>query len=204
MERALADRGYEVINLAYWGDTIREISERLEFVEALKNTKAKILLLGGGGNDLLQYGRLQQFLKIFDEHRPVKDYLKPEFTIELARVMSSYEICLSALKANKLSKVMVVVHGYDYAQPMSLGWLGEPLETMGIDDAGLQKSIIKHMMDLFNNALKAMARNHANVVYVNLRNTVKNRWHDELHPSKEAFADIAKKIEQTITEIPVG
>ena len=170
----------------------------------LKSTKAKLFLLGGGGNDLLQNGNLSKLLELYDQDRPVKKYLKPEFKIALGRVISHYELCMSALKIHRLSRVLVIVHGYDYAQPMDLGWLGEPFHHMGIDELPLQSAIVKVLIDAFNTELRKFAKRHNNVIYVNLRNTVGDRWHDELHPSTEAFTEIAAKIEKAITSISVG
>lgn len=198
MERALTDIGHEVKNLAYWGDTIREIADRLEFIPVLKATKAKHFLLGGGGNDLLQNGNLQKLLELYEPGKPATKYLKPEFKVELARVISNYEMCLSALKVHNLSKTKVIVHGYDYAEPGELQWLGEPFAYMGIDDDALRRAIVKKLIDSFNTELRRFAKRYPNVTYVNLRNTVKDRWHDELHPTAEAFADIAKKIDRAI------
>jgi hypothetical protein len=36
---------------------------------------------------------------------------------------------------------------------------------------------------------------------VNLRGTVGERWHDELHPSKAGFEDLAAKMEAAIEAV---
>ena len=193
LERALTALGHDVRNLAYWGDTIEDIAGRLDFIGALKKTGASHLILGGGGNDLLSEGKLVKHLMLYLDDRKPEDYLKPSFDEVLNRVMKFYEICFDALDIHKL-KPKVIVHGYDYAKPMNLGWLGEPMSFMGIDDPDLQQSIAKVMMNRFNKALKALANGRKRVTYVNLRGTVQNDWHDELHPNRKGFERVAHKI----------
>lgn len=198
LARALAKPGRTLENLAYWGDTIEEIAQRLDFIQALGDTRAPYFLLGGGGNDLLQDGSLRKYLVVTnrDNLKPA-DYLKPEFEVALRRVMKNYEICLDALDIHGL-KPKVILHGYDYAQPMELGWIGEPMRFMGIDDLALQQAIVNVMMDRFNVALKKVAKDRKRVKYVDLRGTVGNDWHDELHPSRAGFERVALKIEAAL------
>lgn len=197
LDRALQALGYDVRNLAYWGDTIEDIAQRLDFIGALANTGASHLILGGGGNDLLHEGKLAKHLMLYQEGRKPKDYLKPSFDVLLNRVMKSYELCFDALDLNKL-KPKVIVHGYDYARPMSLGWLGEPMSFMGIDDLDLQQAIVNVMIDRFNTKLKKVAESRKRVTFVDLRGTVGEDWHDELHPSREGFERVALKIQKSL------
>lgn len=198
--RALVDLKYPTENVAYWGDTIAEIARLREYYKALKGLKAEVLLLGGGGNDLLADGRLQTYLKLYDKDRPADQYLKSNFQFDLDAVMSAYEMILRDIYGDPdLTKVQVIVHGYDYARPMRLGWLGNPMAAMGITEfeGDLQKAIVKQMIDAFNDRLRALATRWKGVTYVDFRGMVGDRWHDELHPKKDAFADLAAHLVKT-------
>lgn len=201
--RALEDRGHSVKNLAYWGDTIEEIDAVGEYIQALRFTNAPILLLGGGGNDLLSGGKLKEFLRQYvpDSGFTAKDYILPSLRGAVRKIIGHYDNILNRVAADpQLANTRVVVHGYDYARPMSLGWLGEPLDFRGFDywKADLRTGIIKILIDNFNSELAAFARSHPNVIYVDFRNRVGDRWHDELHPRKEAFIDLARYWETTV------
>jgi hypothetical protein len=194
--RGLEDLGYDVTNLAQWGDTIQNIVDTKEYLPALKSTEAPFLLVGGGGNDLLGGGRLQTFLHDYSPGATAKGLIKPQFYVELDKVISNYKIVLhDVFQDSKTRNVRIIVHGYDYARPMRLGWLGNPMAAMGINDidhADLQDGIVKLLIDAFNMQLKGLEAAHDNIVYVDFRNMVGDRWHDELHPEKAAFADLSK------------
>lgn len=203
LSRALAARGHTIHNIAYWGDTIAAIAGARDYLNALKHTKAKLLLLGGGGNDLLGGSKLKTYLRLYSPERQPKDYLLDSFYQELRNVILHYEAILESIAADSaLKNVKIVVHGYDYARPMKLGWLGEPMAFVGIDEykAELQIDIVKVLMDAFNEELKAFARRHKAVTYIDFRGVVGDRWHDELHPSKAAFAELAAILEQKVIE----
>lgn len=205
LERALTAEGIVVENLAYWGDHIAEIVTKKDYLAALLGTGYKHLLLGGGGNDLLSEGRLARYIRLYTPGMAASDYLKPLFWSDLARILSDYDIAVNdVLKTPGLGHVHIYVHGYDYARPMKLGWLGQPFELMGIDDfhAALQTAIVKLMIDAFNDGLKALDKKYAQVHWVDFRGMVGDRWHDELHPRKEAFVDLAAKMAAAIRANP--
>lgn len=197
LTRALKARGLKVESYAHWGDTIASIAKTQEYLQALREYRPGHFLLGGGGNDFLGEGRLKRYLNIFDPSLAAKDYLKPNFFADLAKAMNAYARVLKDIsKVPEIAATKVIVHGYDYARPMSLLWIGEPMKEQGIDNGGekLMRGVVKALIDAFNIELKAFAAKTPNVIYVNLRNTVKDDWHDELHPNKAAFERCAAKI----------
>lgn len=201
LSRALQARGHTIHNLAYWGDTIADIARARDYLTALRNTKAPFLLLGGGGNDLLGDGRLKTYLRLFAPERRPADYILDVFYHDLRRVILHYEDILDRIAADPpIKRTKVVVHGYDYARPMRLGWIGDPMEFVGVgwDRPELQNGIIKVMIDAVNAELAALAGRRDNVIYVDFRNKVGDRWHDELHPRREAFEELAAIVEAAI------
>ncbi|MEJ1157963.1 hypothetical protein [Prosthecomicrobium sp. N25] len=199
--RGLEDLGYPVENIAYWGDTIAEIWRIKDYRRALRDTGAKHFLLGGGGNDLLGEGRLQTFLRLYEKGRKTEDYFKPGFYKALDDVMDTYKLILhDVYDRPEFRDVTVIVHGYDYAKPMKLGWIGEPMAMQGIDEyhPKLQDALVKYMIDHFNERLADLRRYWPKLVHVDFRGMVKGRWHDELHPRKEAFVDLALHLSQSI------
>jgi hypothetical protein len=201
LSRALTDIGLEVENLAYWGDELADIVRIKDYMAALRQTGAKAFLLGGGGNDLLSGGRMSNWVHLYTPGLAIADYLKQDFYDALSRVMANYWIALNdVVDAPDLEDVHVFVHGYDYARPMKLGWIGEPLARMGIDEyhEDIQTGIVAIMIDEFNRRLAKLASHYDRVHYVDFRNRVGDRWHDELHPRKEAFVDLGADLAAAI------
>jgi hypothetical protein len=204
LSRALTDLGFAVENLAYWGDELADIVRIKDYMAALRQTKAKAFLLGGGGNDLLSGGRMANWVHLYTPGLSAAEHVKLDFHDALSRVMANYWIAMNdVVDAPELKDVHVFVHGYDYARPMKLGWIGEPLARMGIDEfhEDLQTGIVKVMIDEFNRRLEKLASHYDRVHYVDFRNRVGDRWHDELHPRKEAFADLGADLAAAIAAV---
>lgn len=203
--RALDDRGHKVENLAYWGDTIKAIATANDYMEALRKTKWPLLLLGGGGNDLLANGKLKTYLRLYvpESGYGPRDYILNNFYQDLRSIILNYERILDRIAADPVTaRTRVIVHGYDYAKPMDLGWLGEPLDFAGFTywHAELRNGIVKVLIDEFNRELAALATRHKNVIHVDFRSRVGDRWHDELHPTKPAFMDLARFLEAEVVK----
>ncbi|MCP4710496.1 MAG: peptidase C14, caspase catalytic subunit p20, partial [Planctomycetes bacterium] len=160
-----------------------------EFYNALKEYNAKVFLISGGGNDLLGGGRLATLIRPFDASFSPSQYLNREFEKALNDLEYLYERLFKRLN-EKFPDLHVICHGYDYAIPgeftipFNTGiWLKKPMESLDIIDEDLQRKIIIELMDEFNKMLENVSKNHKNIRYVNLRDTVNNNeWFDELHP----------------------
>ena len=76
-------------------------------------------------------------------------------------------------------------------------------EFVGLDGfPKLENGIVKILIDSFNRELEGLATRHPNVLRVDFRGKVGNRWHDELHPSREAFAELGAMVERAILAAP--
>jgi len=72
----------------------------------------------------------------------------------------------------------------------------------GIKDNEDKQAIIIYILDLFNDMIDKLANDIGRVHYVDLRGTIKtNQWHDEIHPNKNGYEDIAVKIKNKIREL---
>ncbi|MDV7143982.1 caspase family protein [Tropicimonas sp. TH_r6] len=192
---------YAVYSLGAAGDLLKQIARKQQYLKALQETGGSILLLSGGGNDLVAGGALADYLEEFDVDLRPGDYLKSSFQSLLDSAFGHYEtICRQVLGA--FPHVEILCHGYDYPVPASGRWLGKPMETRGIRDSGLQKAIAAEMMDRFNRGLWRMARRFRQVTYIDCRGVVgDNRWFDELHPTNAGYADVAARFDREIRRI---
>jgi hypothetical protein len=157
--RALEARGtFEVISVAYWGDTIHEIAKRADYMNAilgeqLQGRQVDALLLSGGGNDLLGEGGLSRVLKVPSvAGKSAADYVKTDALGRiLRRAIEDYGIILANARANpKTATLPIFVHGYDYAKPMKLIWLEDPMDAVGVPNMDVKRDIVRVVMDAFN------------------------------------------------------
>ncbi|EPX77153.1 D-Ala-D-Ala carboxypeptidase family metallohydrolase [Litoreibacter arenae] len=192
---------YAVYSLGAAGDLLKSMADKQEYVAAIRETGAEILLLSGGGNDLVAGGALASHLEEFDPDLMPQDYLLPSFHALLDDALKHYGRMFTQVH-QLFPHVSILCHGYDYPVPNKDRWLGKPMEARGIRDKSLQKAVARCMMDEFNRRLRRAAKAMPNVTYIDCRNTVgDHRWHDGLHPDNGGYADVARKFAREITKI---
>ena len=192
---------YAVYSLGAAGDLLKNMADKQEYIAALRETGAGILLLSGGGNDLVAGGALASHLEEFDADLMPADYLLSSFQALLDDALSHYSRMFRQVHQH-FPHVTILCHGYDYPVPNKDRWLGKPMESRGIRDRSLQKAIARCMMDQFNRRLRRAAKAMPNVTYIDCRNVVgDHRWYDGLHPDNSGYADVARKFAHEITKI---
>ena len=192
---------FAVFSLGAAGDTLDNMVRRPEYLDALEDTGASILLLSGGGNDLVAGGNLARHLRPFDPHLAPEGYLLASFDALLDHAIAQIDkIVRDAGRAFPF--VQVICHGYDYALPANGRWLGKPMKSIGIKDNALQKAIAAIMVDRLNTKLQALAATNGRLAYIDCRNKVgESRWHDELHPDNAGYADVANLVKAEINRL---
>ena len=125
-----------------WGDTLENMDTAAEYLQAIQDKNASILLFSGGGNDVLGGGNLKEQLIEFDENLSAPEHLAPSFNEVLDEAITHYHHILKSVH-DLPGGVRVICHGYDYAIPNSEQvWpqsrLGAPMKERGITDRGFQ------------------------------------------------------------------
>lgn len=205
--------GYQITNLAHWGDTLNEMLLAGEFWPYMDGGD-DLLLFSAGGNDILGNGGLAGFLNLFDVgHAKPSDaayYVKREFFNNLDIVVSHIENGLIKPMVARHANKKIIMHGYDYVIPRPNGpWLGASMEYQGLDptfNAGLCQAIVRLMIDAYNSRLKALASRYGgSFIHLDLRGTVrKNEWYDELHGKDAAAIKIARKFATMIDSVKIS
>lgn len=192
---------YAIYSLGAAGDLLKRMADKQEYIRALEETGAEILLLSGGGNDLVAGGALASHLEAFDPELAPADYLLPSFQALLDDALGHYGRMFRQVQ-QRFPHVNILCHGYDYPVPNKDKWLGQPMESRGIRDRALQMAIAAEMMDQFNRRLRRLSRSMPNVTYIDCRGVVgNNRWFDGLHPTGEGYGDVARKFQLEINRI---
>lgn len=198
-------KGYAVRSLDAAGDTLENMLKDREYIEAIRESNASILLLSAGGNDALGGGNLRAHLRDFDPALSPAAHVLPSFEQLLDHALAMVERVLREVEAEP--GVVTICHGYDHVIPNAGKWLGVPMGARGIVDAAVQRAIAAHLIDRFNERLSHLvSRFGERALHVNARGAVGNRlgnWHDELHPKEPGYARVADRFDLAIREAVV-
>ena len=192
-----------IYSLAAAGDLVEHMALRREYAPALRDTNSRILLLSGGGNDLLGEGRLELLLKEYRDNTPVEELVDKGALIQASdRILSFYEQILHDVKIN-FPGVKIFGHGYDTPFPKQGGkYFGKPFKNKKIPlDVG--RKVVELISSYFSDRLSSIQNTYDNFVFVNLKGSVgdsPNSWDDELHPENAGFKRAAKKMLEVVRE----
>ena len=205
---------YNIYSLGEAGDEIRNYFMKGKFHQALEDVQKKyhqtprILLLSGGGNDILGK-QLVDFVhpkaEIKDQTNPA-DYFTTKFDHEIDTIMEIYADIFETTK-DKIPNIDIITHGYDYilAAKRKTSWVNKYLIQQGYDTEEERKMLIKYLIDTFNLRLETLANQsqyQPYVHYINGRGEVQQyQWYDEIHPNKEGFQQIVLKFRKKIREV---
>ncbi|MVO95505.1 GDSL-type esterase/lipase family protein [Rhizobium leguminosarum] len=180
------------------GDLLSDMAKQDELTAAIVAEQPDVVMLSGGGNDLLGDGRLSRYLLQHEDGKEPAEHIGPEFDATVGRIIVIYRDLID--KALAAGARRVVCHSYDYAIPNGGPWLGRPMLKLGIVDHNTQRAIVRILIDRFHAALTSMALDFGGAVVVaDCRGAVKDsEWYDELHPTNPGFARVARIIQATV------
>ncbi len=196
----LLTRKYAIRSLDAAGDTLENMVESGEYIDALRQTGASVFLFSGGGNDVLGGGHLYDFLRDYDGMLTPAQHILPGFKALLDEAIANYDKIIRSVE--KLpGDILILCHGYDWPLPNKGRWLGKPMERHGIKDAIFQRGIVAEMINRFNARLGQLLAGFANAQHLDLRGVVGDTladWQDELHPTSTTFAKVADRFDKAI------
>lgn len=213
---SVAHKGDRIEDMAYSEGQLDSFTRLL--IRALhRDVNPKAILLSGGGNDIAGnvFGMLlnhsQSGIAGLNESIAagmIDERLADAYTTIITSITT---VCESIFN----EKIKVIVHGYAYPIPDGRGFLGGfwllpgpwlapgfRLKGYGDEDLVRRIAILKTLIDKFNNMLSHLPEIEGfdHVRYLDFRNippesdgtNYKEWWGNELHPTKEGFAQIAK------------
>lgn len=171
---------------------VREMLDQGELVPAVEAQQPDLILLSGGGNDLLGEGRLARVLPDYRPGEPAQWYLREGgFAAALDDVMAAWAEQLRRVRA-VAPDTPILAHSYAHAIPAGGRWLGRPMAMLGIADPALQRAIVAAMIDAFHERLSALVASVGKAAVADCRGVVADRlWDDELHPTSDGYAAVA-------------
>lgn len=201
---AIADRiwwngTHNIKNIAYWGDTIKKILDKKQYLYTIEKHRADYFLLSAGGNDL-QIGLAQlEYLHEYDPNRLLSNYLTNIGKQGLNEITDSYRKILKEV-TSKFPNIKILLHGYDYPRPL-VGegkYIGQFLRRKGFPDS-VMSSIIEPIIEELNNRIYSVSLEFNNVNYLNLLTITSDyTWYDDMHPSSDGFIALTDVFEENI------
>lgn len=201
IDQLSADPDKAVFSLSAAGDLLGDMANRREYLEALEQTGARVMLLSGGGNDMLGGGRFESFLLPYQAGKTGADLLEmPLVREELRRAIDNYRRILGEVQ-QRFPAVLVFGHGYDVSFPLDNGrWLGKPLAARQIP-LNVGRTAVEAVLEIFATGLAGLEEEFPNFRFIDLRGRVgnsKKSWFDELHPEDPGFGRVAKAFREAI------
>ncbi|NEP15207.1 MAG: SGNH/GDSL hydrolase family protein [Symploca sp. SIO2C1] len=197
---------YAIYSIGAAGDFLKDIVVQSEIALAVEMTGAEVLLLSGGGNDLLGGvtgdSNIKNLLRDFEPSLKPEDYPNENFESFLSEVIELYRSLLEKL-TTQFNHLKILYHGYDYVIPVAGGaFLGNPMASKGITDPSLQQAIMKVVVDRLNEEQIALMAKMDRVFHIDCRGAVgNNQWFDEIHPTNEGYQHVAERFHQKIQEV---
>ncbi len=207
-EFAVLDVGVPGALAAQYRDQFFGLEGNAGLRQELLTHQPDILLLSGGGNDLL--GDLEKHLPLND--RPLEQYLAGDFRKVMDGVIPDLEwVARKSVETVTTKDLAIIFNGYDVAVPgggKGGDWLRGPMTRLGIP-AGKQGRLVDLMIKRFNEALRDLTKRLRQdfggvagrfAVADTVGVTGVYRWYNEIHPNSEGFRDVAARFRRSILQ----
>lgn len=223
---SVAHRGDTVESMAYDTPQLARVARLFERLAA-ERVPPRAILLSAGGNDVAG-SELRTLLNHAASGLPplnekiVAGVIDERLRFALASVIAT----LTEMARDHFRRtVPVLVHGYDYPIPDGRGWMGgawflpgpwlQPsFHGKGHVDLARNAAVMRDLMDRFNAQLASLPSfpGLAHVSYLDLRGTLtaslergawKQSWGNELHPTKDGFAAVARLFNDRLQAFPL-
>ena len=213
--------GVPILNLAKAGDETRfmlGVEQRQLIAQHLREgcpdgTPWELMLFSGGGNDIVAQP-LALWLNDYAPGLPVGKLLnKSRYSNALALVQAAYEDLIK-IRDQTSPQTQLAFHAYDFAIPDGRGicglgpWLKPAFDVHGFPgDLVNSTAVVREMLLQFKTMLQALAQSEPRITFINAQGTlapIKASWHNEMHPSKGGFNQIADVFSATINELFPG
>lgn len=181
--------------------------------------RARAFVFSGAGNDVIgtEADGTPALLKMLRPKGHDGDPISHLDLEEVAAVMASLhdayrQVIREIRRIPGLERLPVLIHGYDYAIPgpdddrspiWAQPWLSGPLDRMPVRDPDTRRGIVRVLINELYSMLIQVSRHHDHVYVVDVRDTLPTAdlWADEIHPTDEGFARVARRFEAVLGHV---
>ncbi len=229
---ALPKVGYEVTLLeSDAGRTLADMAQRVaDFANLLADDTVakpafKALLVGGGGNDIVQPSHKPGSTWLYKMLVPgattaAKALNAAEVDKFIDQILFNYyKTVLGELRA--ATNVPILVHGYDHPVPdgrdakvFGIGpgpWMKPVFAARGMNKLDLNREVMRLLIERLNTMIVRVVTGYKNVHHLPFTGTLPNKpataysrwWDNELHPSAEGYAKLASVLAAKLKSLGV-
>lgn len=187
---------FHVHNIAKWGDTLRGILTRKEYLDAIKKFNPEWFIVSAGGNDLQEALEKHTFLFDYDPARPLEGSITTKGEALLDEIEAGYQTLLHEV-TTRFPGLSVLCYGYDYPRPEVAGgfYIGRYLVEQKYPPQTL-RPLVEIILDRLNRVIKKSTLSFQTAKFINcLRVTDPYTWIDDMHPHNDGFKALASKFE---------
>ena len=195
---------YRTLELGDPGLTLRNILKESprRYMQPMKSAMYDYFILSASGNDVagVPFANMLKTKASGNGSTNGRDYIKPDIKDHyLGNIYRGYTRITQEVWIWSSGRTECLIHGYDIPAPRVQGpFFGRFLSEMGFDvrgDAELIESIMSYLIGELYSTLESVRDLNADrrIRVVDLRGIVDGRWHDELHPDRDAAKDVADK-----------
>lgn len=195
---------FSIFSVGYGGDWLANIYAEEEYLQAIRLYKPQVLLLSGGGNDLVGGRRMLEVLRDYTPGDSGEDLIVKEV---FDGIIEDFKVTYRAIFEkvfHEAPAIQIICHSYDYPyfEGKDKSWFGKPFRKRGIDNIVIQNEIGKCLIDRFHTMIEEITAEYPNVHYIDNRGLVpRNRWKNELHPDEQGFKLVAEEFGKKIREV---
>ena len=199
IDHLMEAHGHPILSLDVAGDSLQQVVDQDDYLDAIAEAQAKALLLSGGGNDLMG-GRFGEFLNPYTPNggHGAARFLNSRFDAALATLFQQTRQIIGRVRG-RFPTVKVLIHCYDYVVPRGRAagghWLGGPMEERGIALQPDKNAIVKLMIDRYAAGIAAVCKQFAGgASLVDTRGAIgAPQWRDEVHANDAGYAAVAAR-----------
>ena len=198
-DRIRKNKIFKMKNIARWGHTLQQILKDEEYLEEIDSDRTDYFMICGGGNDLQEGLERGEYIKAYEEGRPVDEYITNTGMQAIEQIGEGHRIILDQV-TKKFPNIKIFSHAYDYPRPL-VGdgkYIGKYLKKLGIPDE-LMKPVMSVVIDRLNSVVEDVVINYKSASLLNFRGaTDPYTWHDDMHPGDDGFRVLAQKFEEAM------
>ncbi len=188
---------FHLLNRAAAGDRLTTVAAEGEHLIDLARIDVAVLVVSGGGNDLLL--SFDRFLRPgpHDVDTQPAQLVTDALETRMAELMQLIRRVLSQVREQSPT-LPIIVHGYDYlrvAEPGRASFLAPHFDAADIRDLGQRQRTLDYIIDRYNHHVAHAVGDLAEVDYVDLRGRVgDHQWYDEIHPDADGFGRLSETL----------
>ncbi|PCH98345.1 MAG: hypothetical protein COB84_02295 [Rhodobacteraceae bacterium] len=184
------------------GDDVSDMGqpEKLdELLWSLDYTQADILILSGGGNEMIG----DDFPKVLENTDAASGINQAQLNRKKTEVITGFRHIIDAALAHN-PRLKIFIHSYDKPHPQKgEAWLGQVLEDAQVCPTKWQP-ICAEIIDQFDQSLLDLSAEYGGQLQrVDLRGISQNSvptWHDEIHLSSDGYRQAAQAFRRSIQQ----